>query len=98
MPKPDLAAVFKAAEARPKAAASAKPKAVSRTTKTKTGDKPPAQGYAARTGKKTLIAFVDPAAVRELKILAADTEMTQQGLFIEALNDLFVKHGRKPIA
>lgn len=98
MPKPDLAAVFKAAEARPKATAPAKPKTTNRTTKAKTSDKAPTQGYAARTGKKTLIAFVDPAAVRELKILAADTEMTQQSLFIEALNDLFVKHGRKPIA
>lgn len=53
---------------------------------------------ASRQGKKTVIAYLDPAGVRELKILAARTEKTQQDLLIEAVNDLLIKHGMKALA
>jgi hypothetical protein len=51
-----------------------------------------------RVGRKTAIAYIDPAGARELKILSADTNRSQQDLFVEAINDLLVKHGRKPLA
>lgn len=53
---------------------------------------------ASREGKKSLNAFVEPEVARQLKKLSADLEKTQQELFIEALNDLFVKYGKAPIA
>ncbi len=53
---------------------------------------------ASRKGKKTVIAYLDPAGVRELKILAARQEKTQQDLIIEAVNDLLEKHGMKALA
>lgn len=74
---------------KPRAESAEKPKAkAEKTSKTP----------ASREGKKPLIAYVDPAAVRELKILSAKLDSTQQDLLVEALNDLFVKHGMKPIA
>ncbi len=53
---------------------------------------------ASRQNKKPINAYIEPAGVRELKILAADTGRTQQELIIEAINDLLIKHGRKPLA
>ena len=38
------------------------------------------------------------AAKRQLRILAAEIDSTQQDLMTEALNDLFAKHGKPPIA
>ena len=51
-----------------------------------------------RQGKRGIVAYVDPLAIRELKILSADQDRSMQDLFIEAINDLLVKHGKKPIA
>ena len=51
-----------------------------------------------RRGKKGIVAYVDPLVIRELKILSADKDRPMQDLFIEAINDLLVKHGKKPIA
>lgn len=51
-----------------------------------------------REGKKTTIAYIDPAGSRELKMLAVDTGRSQQDLLVEAINDLLIKHGRKPLA
>jgi len=96
MTKPNLAAAFKAAEAE-----TTKPttqKKVSKPRVPKPATDTQGVGWATRNGKKTLITYIDPAALRELKILAATTEKTQQELVIEALNDLFIKHGKKPIA
>lgn len=48
---------------------------------------------------------LNPDALRELKILAAtlddgtrERRISQHDLLIEAVNDLFVKHGKKPLA
>ncbi len=65
----------------------------SASTRLNQGDK-----QASREGKKSLNAFVEPEVARQLKKLSADLEKTQQELFIEALNDLFVKYGKAPIA
>lgn len=53
---------------------------------------------ASREKKKSINAFIDPVVAKELKLLAIETGKTQQELFIEALNDLLIKHGMKPLA
>jgi hypothetical protein len=53
---------------------------------------------ATREGKKIIAAPVDPAAHRQLKILAAETGEKAEALIREALRDLFTKHGKPPIA
>jgi predicted transcriptional regulator len=40
----------------------------------------------------------DSAVVRQLKQLALDHDSTVQALLGEAINELFIKHNRKPIA
>jgi len=51
-----------------------------------------------RVGKKAITGYFDPAVSRQLKQLALDEEKHVQDLLGEALNDLFVKYGRPPIA
>lgn len=53
---------------------------------------------ASRENKRPMTAFLDDAAIREIKLLVADTRRTQQDLFREAINDLLVKHGKRPLA
>jgi hypothetical protein len=53
---------------------------------------------ATREGKKMIAAPVDPAAHRQLKMLAAETGRKAEELIREALRDLFTKHGKPPIA
>jgi len=53
---------------------------------------------ATREGKKIISAPVDPAAHRQLKVLAAETGQKAEELIREALRDLFTKHGKPPIA
>ena len=45
-----------------------------------------------------IAAPVDPAAHRQLKMLAAETGRKAEELIREALRDLFTKHGKPPIA
>lgn len=58
----------------------------------------PKSSAPSRQGKRGIVAYVDPLAIRELKILSADIDRSMQDLFIEAINDLLIKHGKKPIA
>ncbi len=59
----------------------------------------PAGFYAAtRAGKKKVTTTLDPAAHKQLKNLATDNDMTTEALINEAINDLFRKHGKQPIA
>lgn len=51
-----------------------------------------------RTGRKATIFQVPEAAKKQLAILAIETDKTQQALLSEALNDLFKKYGKQPIA
>lgn len=53
---------------------------------------------ASRQKKKSINAFIDPAAAKQLKLLAVEIGKTQQELFIEAINDVCVKYGKKPLA
>jgi hypothetical protein len=51
-----------------------------------------------RDGKKALPFWVPVAAKKQLAMLAIEEETTQQELLTEALNDLFRKRGKPPIA
>jgi len=57
------------------------------------GTRPPS-----RQGKKTVAGHFDPAVSRQLRELALVEDTSVQALLREALNDLFVKRGRAPIA
>ena len=51
-----------------------------------------------RRGKVVISAYFDPAVRKQLAILAVEEERTQAALLAEALNLLFEKHSRSPIA
>lgn len=51
-----------------------------------------------RQGKKGITGFFDPSVSRQMRQLALDQNKTIQGLLQEALNDLFSKYGKPPIA
>lgn len=51
-----------------------------------------------RQGKKAITGHFDPAVSRQLKQIALDNGTSIQALLAEAMNDLFVKHKRNPIA
>ena len=51
-----------------------------------------------RRGKKAIAAYYDPAVRKQLALLAVQEERTQADLLAEALNMLFEKYGRLPIA
>ncbi len=53
---------------------------------------------ATRVGKKMIAAPIDPAAHRQLKMLAAELGRKSEDMVREAIRDLFVKHGKPPIA
>ena len=61
-----------------------------------------APGFVARTpsrvGKKTVAAHFDPAVSRQLKQIGIERDRSTQDLLREAINDLFAKYGRPPIA
>jgi hypothetical protein len=51
-----------------------------------------------REGKKMIAAPIDPAAHRQLKMLAAELDRKAEDLIREGLRDLFTKYGKPPIA
>ena len=51
-----------------------------------------------RIGKRGKIFFMNEAAEKQLSILAIEEDMTQQNLLISAVNALFIRYGKKPIA
>ena len=55
--------------------------------------------YAAtRAGKKKLTTAVDPGAHVQFRQLALELDKKGEALLIEAINDLFTKYGKPPIA
>ncbi|WP_341532335.1 ribbon-helix-helix domain-containing protein (plasmid) [Nostoc sp. UHCC 0302] len=83
-------ALQKASEISKKSQAQAHPDSDSASEKTPV---PPS-----RQGKKAITGFFDPAVSRQLKQLALEQDSTVQALLAEALNELFEKYGKKPIA
>jgi hypothetical protein len=51
-----------------------------------------------RQGKKAVAGHFDPAVSRQLREIALIEDSSVQELLKEALNDLFVKRGKPPIA
>jgi hypothetical protein len=51
-----------------------------------------------RVGKKTVAAHFDPAVAKQLRQLGVDHDRSIQDLLREAINDLFTKYGKAPIA
>ena len=56
-------------------------------------DKPPA-----RRGRKVVSGHFDPAVSRQLRLLAIERDTSLQELLGEAINDLFAKYQKSPIA
>ena len=51
-----------------------------------------------RAGRHFVAAHVMPEAAKQFKLLAVQQDRTTQDLLIEAINDLFAKHGLSRIA
>lgn len=51
-----------------------------------------------RDGRQFIAAHVLPDAAKQFKLLAVQKDKTTQDLLIEAINDLFAKHGLSRIA
>jgi hypothetical protein len=51
-----------------------------------------------RNGRVAMPFWVPVAARKQLRVMAAELDTTQQDLMALALNDLFKKHGKPPIA
>lgn len=49
-------------------------------------------------GKKQTLFRLNETAAKQLDYLALDLDTTRQALLIEAVNDLFRKHNKPPIA
>lgn len=51
-----------------------------------------------REGRQFIAAHVMPDAAKQFKLLAVQQDKTTQDLLVEAINDLFAKHGLSRIA
>lgn len=51
-----------------------------------------------REGQSALLTYHDPAVLKQLRILAAEQTTTQQRLVAIALNMMFVRYSKAPIA
>jgi hypothetical protein len=51
-----------------------------------------------RQGLKVISGHFDPAVSKQLRLLALELDSNVQSLLAEAINDLFTKHGKSPIA
>ena len=51
-----------------------------------------------RQGQKMIAGYFDPMVHRQLKMLCLEEDTTIQYLLTDALNGLFEKHGKPPIA
>lgn len=58
----------------------------------------PAERRGPKRGKHLISGMFDPPAYRQFGVLAAELGMDKRELLREALNDVFRKHGKPPIA
>lgn len=77
-------------------AAEAKPEALPAKEQTRKQSKE--QTKTGRHGRQFIAAHVTPEAAKQFKLLAVQKGRTTQDLLIEAINDLFAKHGLSRIA
>ena len=59
---------------------------------------PHAHRAPSRRGRKAVTIYLDTAAHRQLRMLGLETDRSGQDLLVEAVNDLFQKHGKARIA
>ena len=52
----------------------------------------------ARRGRKAVTVYLDAAAHRQLRLLALEQDRSGQDLVLEAVDDLFGKHGKARIS
>ena len=64
----------------------------------KTSKQENGQAKPGREGRQFIAAHVLPDAAKQFKLLAVQRDTTTQDLLIEAINDLFAKHGLSRIA
>ena len=105
--RPSLAESMRAVAEAPPEASPPSPKPRAPEDPPKAAEKLPENGEsrptgffaATRAGKKKATATLSTAAHRQLKTLAVEREgATVEKLLTEAINDLFQKYGRPPIA
>lgn len=94
--KPSLSSALHSLESRN--AVSAAPERVSPAEDDSGGGAAKAAPPPSRQGKKTIAGHFDPAVSRQLRALGLEQDRTVQDLLSEALNGLFEKHGKPPIA
>lgn len=101
MKKPSLAEALqpmdRAATASPKPAAK-EPAAATATVRKRPAAESRTLVQPGRVGKKPLIGYYSPECIKQFKQITLDRDTTQQDLLAEALNDLFHKYGKAPIA
>ena len=69
------------------------------TPKTKTSEsKEKESRQSNRVGQVTTVTYISPEAKKQLKIMALENDTTQTELFKDALNLLFKKYNKSPIA
>lgn len=61
-------------------------------------DKPSAAAADADAMRRGILVRVTPSIRRELKLLSIERGSSMQHLMIEAINEVLVKNGRRPIA
>lgn len=86
------------ADALQKAAGKSPPSPLEQPESSTQGDTSPQPVPPSRQGKKAITGHFDPAVSRQLKQIAVENDSTVQALLAEALNGLFEKYGRSPIA
>lgn len=59
---------------------------------------PPRYTAPSRVGKKAVTGYFDPAVRQQLAVLAAEKDRSQNDLIAEALNMLFERYRKSPIA
>jgi hypothetical protein len=59
---------------------------------------PPNYVPPSRKGKKVISGYFDPEVSKQLKLICLEEDLNVQAALQEALNDLFVKYGKSPIA
>jgi hypothetical protein len=67
-------------------------------TNDQTPKRPNPKSKKGRAGRQFLAAHVLPEAAKQFKLLAVQRDKTTQEMLIEAINDLFAKHGLSRIA
>jgi hypothetical protein len=82
----------------PVALVTASPEQTSLPANTETRKSAKQQTTPGRDGRQFIAAHVLPEAAKQFKLLAVQQDKTTQDLLIEAINDLFAKHGLSRIA